>query len=109
MPLPVPLPVQIVQPCPSHRAGPTVRIRQDVLRRRRSFAAAAHSRAWEASTDEEDRVEENTENEDSDLEGAEKIKFCNQDLIFQAATDQLKPWIPTYKELHNRKDTDVYC
>ena len=27
-------------------------------------------------TDEEDRVEENTENDDSDLEGVEKIKFC---------------------------------
>ena len=30
---------------------------------------------WEALTDEEDRVEENTENNDSDLEGAEKIRF----------------------------------
>jgi hypothetical protein len=84
---------------------------------------------WEALTDEEDRVEENTEKEDSDLEGAVKIKFRkhwpwkqiarwskpgkseedNQALILQAATDQLKPWIPSYKELHNRKDTDLYC
>ena len=84
---------------------------------------------WEALTDEEDRVEENTENEDSELEGAVKIKFRkhipwkqiarwskpgkseedNQALILQAATDQLKPWIPSYKELHNRKDTDLYC
>jgi hypothetical protein len=30
-------------------------------------------------------------------------------LILQAATDQLKPWIPFYKEVHNRKDTDLYC
>ena len=30
---------------------------------------------WEALTDEEDRVEENTENNDSELEGAEKIRF----------------------------------
>jgi len=30
---------------------------------------------WKALTDEEDRVEENTENNDSDLEGAEKIRF----------------------------------
>jgi hypothetical protein len=84
---------------------------------------------WEALSDEEDRVEENTENEDSDLEGAVKIKFRKhfpwqqiarwsktgkseedvQALILQAATDQLKPWIPSYKELHNRKDTDLYC
>ena len=84
---------------------------------------------WEALTDEEDRVEENTEKEDSDLEGAVKIRFRRliawqqvarwsktgkseedvQALILQAATDQLKPWIPSYKELHNRKDTDLYC
>ncbi len=30
---------------------------------------------WEALTDEEDRVEENTEKEDSVLEGAVKIRF----------------------------------
>ncbi len=30
---------------------------------------------WQALTDVEDRVEENTENDDSDLEGAEKIRF----------------------------------
>ena len=30
---------------------------------------------WKALTDEEDRVEENTENNDSELEGAEKIRF----------------------------------
>jgi hypothetical protein len=61
-------------------------------------------------TDEEDRVEENTENNDSDLEGAEKIRFRRliawqqiarwtssgkseenvQALILQAATDQVK-------------------
>ncbi len=65
---------------------------------------------WEASTDEEDRVEENTEIDDSELEGAEKIKFRRliawqqiarwplsgnseknvQALILQAATDQVK-------------------
>jgi len=65
---------------------------------------------WEALTDEEDRVEENTENNDSDLEGAEKIRFRRliawqqiarwtssgkseenvQALILQAATDQVK-------------------
>ena len=64
----------------------------------------------EALTDEEDRVEENTENNDSELEGAEKIRFRRliawqqiapwtssgkfeenvQALILQAATDQVK-------------------
>ena len=65
---------------------------------------------WEALTDEENRVEENTENEDSDLEGAVKIRFRRlitwqqvarwsksgkseenvQALILQAANDQVK-------------------
>ncbi len=30
---------------------------------------------WKALTDEEDRVEENMENNDSDLEGSEKLRF----------------------------------
>ncbi len=30
---------------------------------------------WKTLTDEEDRVEENTENDDSGLDGAEKIRF----------------------------------
>ena len=70
---------------------------------------------WEALTDEEDRVEENTEKADSDLAGTVKIRFRRliawqqvarlsksgksgddvQALILQAATDQLKPWIPS--------------
>jgi hypothetical protein len=76
-------------------------------------------------TDEEDRVEENTEKEDSDLECAEKIKFSkhipckqidrcsktgkseedNQALILQAATYhcyQVKSWTSSYQELHKR-------
>ncbi len=35
------------------------------------------SEQWKALTDEEDRVEENTENNDSDFEGAEKIRFAD--------------------------------
>jgi hypothetical protein len=74
---------------------------------------------WEALTDEE---EENTEDEDSDLESALKIKFRKtipwkqiarwnktgtpeedvQALILQGATDQVKPWITSYKELYNQ-------
>ncbi len=75
---------------------------------------------WKALTDEEDRVEETTENDDSDLEGAQKIRFLIawqtfarwtksgkseedvQALILQASNDQVKPWIPSYKELHNQ-------
>jgi len=77
---------------------------------------------WKALTDEEDRVEENTENNDSDLEGAEKIRFRRliawqqiarwsssgkseenvQALILQEATDQVKSWIPFYRKLHNQ-------
>ncbi len=65
---------------------------------------------WKALTDEEDRVEENTENNDSDLDGAVKIRFRRliawqqiarwttsgkseeniQVLILQEATDQVK-------------------
>jgi hypothetical protein len=65
---------------------------------------------WEALTDEEDRVDENTVKEDSDLEGAVKIRFRRlitwqqvarwsksgkseedvQALILQAANDQVK-------------------
>ena len=81
-----------------------------------------HPEQWKALTDEEDRVEENTENDDSDLEGAEKIRFRRliawqqiarwtksekteenvQALILQAATDQVKPWIPFYRKLQNQ-------
>ena len=77
---------------------------------------------WEALTDEEDRVEEKTEKEDSELEGAEKIRFRRliawqqiarwtksgkseetvQALILQEATDQVKSWIPFYRKLHNQ-------
>ncbi len=76
---------------------------------------------WEALTDEEDRVEENTGIDDSDLEGAEQIRFrrliawqqiarwtksgkSEEDVqaLIQAATDQVKPWIPFYRTLHNQ-------
>ena len=77
---------------------------------------------WKALTDGDDRVEENTENNDSDLEDAEKIRFRRliawqqiarwtssgkseenvQALILQAATNQVKSWIPFYRKLHNK-------
>ncbi len=89
----MPLPVQIVQRCPSHQAGPTVQIRRKNVRRRIRFWRPPRTpEPWEALTDEEDRVEENTGNDDSDLEGAEKIRFSR--LI---AWQQIARWTKTEK------------
>ncbi len=49
---------------------------------------------WEALTDEENQVEENTEKINSDLEGAEKIRF--RKLI---AWQQIARWTKTGKSL----------
>ncbi len=88
------------------------------------FRPPRTSETWEALSDEEDRVEENMENNDSDLEGAEKIRFCRliawqqiarwtssgkseenvQALILQAATDQVKSWIPFFRQSRNQTE-----